>query len=61
MPLEIRELNIKVQMGTSDGDTGSAGPVPAAATRGESSKETERIIARAVEEVLRIQQNRRER
>ncbi len=60
MPLLIRELNIKVNVGeTPDGDSGSGSP-------GDSGGRTDKadsqaLLQRAVEEFMRIESVRKER
>lgn len=58
MPIEIRELHIKVAVNGAPGQDGQQ----AAAPGGEAQQQTSQaIVAECVEQVLRILQNRMER
>lgn len=57
MPIEIRELHIKV---TAENPQGSEAP-PAAAPPAKASEEKEALVRQCVEEVLRILNHKKER
>ncbi len=58
MPIEIRELHVKVAV-TGGSGGGSAPPAGAADAAGEQAQQA--IVAQCVEQVLRILQNKTER
>ncbi|MES3020486.1 MAG: DUF5908 family protein [Pseudomonadota bacterium] len=57
MPIEIRELHIKVAVTAPPGQGGT----PAGAPQAEGGQSQDAIVAECVEQVLRILQNRMER
>ena len=60
MPIEIKELHIRVTVNTGTGKAGDAAKsTPAPGAGGGSSKET--ILAECVEQVLQVVQNKKER
>ncbi|USX24244.1 DUF5908 family protein [Oxalobacteraceae bacterium OTU3CINTB1] len=60
MPIEIRELHIKVAVTAGAGAGGGAAPAGGAAdTSGDQAQQA--IVAQCVEQVLRILQNKMER
>jgi len=60
MPIEIRELHIKVAVTGGAGAAGGTAPAGGAAdTAGEQAQQA--IVAQCVEQVLRILQNKMER
>jgi hypothetical protein len=60
MPLEIRELHIKVNV--SESSAGSVAGVAGARANGESpADERERVLTRCVEEVMAVIERRKER
>ncbi len=62
MPLEIRELNIKVNVGNSPqgGDNGASG-APGGKPPGEEGGDQDALAARCVEDVMRVLRDRKER
>ncbi len=61
MPLEIRELNIKVNVGGQAGPGGSGTSAPPQKSAQEEGDDKEQNLARAVDEVMAILRNRKER
>lgn len=64
MPVEIRELHIKVTVNESESGDGASAGREAGARSGNSAggaADREAIVAECVEQVLRIMQNKRER
>ena len=59
MPIEIRELHIKVAI--ADGPEGAPAPAGAPAPGAAPASAQDAIVAECVEQVLRILQNRKER
>lgn len=59
MPIEIRELHIKVAI--AEGGEGAAAPAGAPAPSAAPAGPPDAIVAECVEQVLRILQNRKER
>lgn len=59
MPIEIRELHIKVAVTEGQGAHAATQPGAAPAAAGEQAQQA--IVAECVEQVLRILQNRTER
>ena len=58
MPIEIRELNIKVNINQ---DTVKSNEASMAANKGDEGENNEALIKEAVEEMLRIIDNKKER
>ncbi len=61
MPLEIRELNIKVNVGGQPGPGGSGASAPPQKSAQEEGDDKEQSLARTVDEVMAIIRNRKER
>jgi Family of unknown function (DUF5908) len=62
MPLEIRELHIKVNVGESGGAQGAGDRAPGAPPPGGAGAEDkEKLLAACVDEVMRIMSHRKER
>jgi len=61
MPIEIKELHIRVTVNTSPGEQSSGGQSPPPAGGGGPEGDKEAIIAECVEQVLEILQNKAER
>lgn len=61
MPLEIRELNIKVNVGGQPAPGGSGPSAPPQKSAQEEGDDKEQNLARAVDEVMAILRNRKER
>ena len=62
MPIEIRELHIRVAVSAPPGAASTpAGPSPAAPAAGAGAQPQDALVAECVEQVLRILQNKMER
>lgn len=61
MPLEIRELHIKVNVGGQAGAGGGASEGPAPQGAKDAGEDKERLLARCVDEVMQLLRNRKER
>ncbi len=62
MPIEIKELHIRVAVNTPSGGPPPAGPKAASSAPGASESEAkEALVAECVEQVLNILRNRNER
>jgi hypothetical protein len=61
MPLEIRELHIKVNVGGGPGDAQGGSSAPPPKSGKEEGEDREAVIARAVEEAMRVMRDRKER
>ena len=59
MPLEIRELHIKVNVGGQAGGGGAEGPVQKSPK--EEGEEKDQLMAQVVDEVMQVLKNRKER
>jgi hypothetical protein len=60
MPIEIRELHIRVAV-SAPPDAASTPPAPAAPGAGGAAPQNEALVAECVEQVLRILQHKTER
>lgn len=61
MPIEIRELHIKVAVTEGPGGGTAAGGLPGVAPDAAGEQAQQALVAECVEQVLRILQNRTER
>lgn len=62
MPLEIRELHIKVNVGGASGGAGEGGTsAPAPKSAKEEGEDKESLVAQAVEEMVKLLRDRKER
>jgi hypothetical protein len=61
MPIEIRELHIKVAVNAGPGGAAGAAAQPAGALDGAGEQAQQAIVAQCVEQVLRVLQNKMER
>ena len=59
MPIEVRELHIKVAITAPSGGPGQPAGAPQGPVQGDASQDA--IVAECVEQVLRILQNKMER
>lgn len=60
MPLEIKELHIKVSVGGAAG-AGGSGDAPVQKTPKEEGEDKDRLLAQCVDEVMQVLRNRKER
>lgn len=63
MPLEIRELHIKVNVGGAAGGGGGEGgtSAPAPKSAKEQGEDKDRLVAQCVDEVMQVLKDRKER
>lgn len=61
MPLEIRELHIKVNVGEAAGAAAGGTSAPAPKSAKEEGEAKDRLVAQCVEQVLEILRERKER
>lgn len=63
MPIEIKELHIRVAVNTPSAAPQTAGSIqrPAAADQAQSGKKKDEMIAECIEQVLQIMENKNER
>lgn len=61
MPLEIRELHIKVNVGGQAGVDGGGAQGPVQKSPKEEGEDKERLLAQCVDEVMQVLRNRKER
>ncbi len=61
MPLEIRELHIRVDVGAPPAGAGGSAEGTTPRTSQEQGEDRERLVAQCVEEVMQLLRNRRER
>lgn len=61
MPLEIRELHIKVNVGNQPAGAEGGAAAPAQKTGKEEGEEREQLLAQCVDEVMQVLRRREER
>lgn len=61
MPLEIRELHIKVNVGGASGGGEGGSTAPAPKTSKEEGEDKDRLVAEAVDGIMKVLRDRKER
>ena len=61
MPLEIRELHIKVNVNQSPGGASNPAQPPAVGGAGKAAEDRDQLLRECIDEVMHVLQNKKER